>query len=75
MWVDDALKQNKINKEEKWTKSLAVGGLNFTEGFVESRGMKGQNRVIKLVGDACVVKEPAVSYSTLFEFKKATLSG
>ena len=55
IWVDDALKQDKVYKEEKWTKSLAVGGLGFTERFVESLGMEGQNRVIQLVDDACVV--------------------
>jgi hypothetical protein len=37
------------------TKSLAVGGLGFTERFVESLGMEGRNRVIQLVDDACVV--------------------
>ena len=46
-------------------KSLAVDGLEFTESFVESLGMKGQNRVIKLIDDACVVKEPNVTYNTL----------
>jgi len=73
MWVDDALKRDKIYKEEKWTKSLAVGGLKFTEGFIESLGMKGQKRVIQLVDDGCVVKEPDASYGTPFDVKKATL--
>ena len=73
MWVDDALKRDKIYKEEKWAKSLAVGGLEFTEGFVESLGMKGQKRVIQLVDDGCVVKEPDASYGTPFDVKKATL--
>ena len=75
MWVDDALKQDKVYKEEKWTKSLAVGGLDFTEKFVESLGIKGQSRVIQLVDDSCVVKEPSVSYSSLFDVKKASLRG
>jgi len=75
MWVGDALKQDKVYKEEKWTKSLAVGGLDFTEAFIGSLGMKGQNRVIQLVDDAYVVKEPSAAYSLLFDTKKATLSG
>ncbi len=73
-WVEDAIKGNKVFKEEKWTKSLAVGGLEFTEDFVGSLGMKGQNRVIKLVDDACIVKEPSVAYSPLFGAKKGSLS-
>lgn len=74
MWVDDVLKQDKVYKEEKWTKSLAVGGLEFTEQFVESLGMKGQNRVVKLVDDTCVVNEPSGTYNTLFDVKKTSLS-
>ncbi len=75
MWVSDALRQDKVYKEEKWTKSLAVGRLDFTEAFIESLGMKGQNRVIQLVDDACVVKEPSIAYSMLFDTKKVSLSG
>jgi REP-associated tyrosine transposase len=74
IWVDDALKGNKIYKEEKWTKSLAVGGLEFNEGIVESLGMKGQKREIKLVDDACVVKEPSAAYSSLFDTENTSLS-
>ena len=31
------------------------------------------NRVIQLVDDGCVVKEPDASYGTHFDVKKATL--
>ncbi len=74
-WVNKTLKQDKVYKEEKWTKSLVVGGLDFTEAFIESLAMKGQNRVIQLVDDACVVKESSASYSLLFDTKKVSLSG
>jgi len=37
--------------------------------------MKGQNRVIQLVDDACVVKETSAGYGLLFGAKKASLSG
>ena len=75
MWINNALKQDKVYKDEKWTKNLAVGGYDFTKAFIGSLGMKGQNRVIQLVDDTCVVKEPSVAYSMLFDAKKTGLSG
>jgi putative transposase len=46
MWINNALKQDKVYKDEKWIKNLAIGGFDFTEVFIGSLGMKGQNRVI-----------------------------
>ena len=67
MWIEDSLNQGTTIREEKWTKSLAVGGLAFTEGFVNSLGLKGQNRTIKLIDDTCVVNEQAITYNALFD--------
>jgi len=33
-----------------------------------------QNRVIQLVDDTCIVKEPLAAYSTLFDTEKTSLS-
>ena len=74
MWIEDSLNQGTTIREEKWTKSLAVGGLAFTEGFVDSLGLQGQNRTIKLIDDTCVVNEPASTYNAFFDAKKASLS-
>lgn len=74
MWIEDSLCKGMTIREEKWTKSLAVGGFAFTEGFVDSLGLKGQNRKFKLIGDTCVVNEPAATYNAFFDGKKASLS-
>jgi len=62
-WIETALKENKLQKNEKWSKSLAVGGLQFTESFVASLGLKGQQRKLKIQDDSCIVKEPKIAYS------------
>jgi len=61
-WVDTALKESNLQKNKKWTKSLAVGGLQFTESFVASLGLKGQQRKLKIQDDSCIVKEPKIAY-------------
>jgi len=66
MWVDEALLQDKNNREAKWTESLAVGRFEFAENFVDSMGLKGLNRSIHLAEDGCIVKEPSKAYNVIF---------
>jgi|GEM_PF-2590377 len=74
MWVDEALLQDKNNRETKWTESLAVGRFEFAENFVDSMGLKGLNRSIHLAEDGCIVKEPSKAYNVIFLYKNRCLS-
>lgn len=63
-WVEEALAINQNQREEKWSTSLAVGSLEYTEGYVDQMGSKASYRKVKLLDDCCVVKEPKLPYDT-----------
>ena len=62
-WVKDALLQNQLSGDDKLTKSLAVGSQQFVEYYLDSVGIRGNNRQIKAVDDYYVFNEPTLAYS------------
>lgn len=65
-WVEEALKGEKLKREDYWTDGLAVGHPSFLEEIKSNLGIKGQYRDIEKQQDVHVLREPTLSYSTHF---------
>ena len=46
-WLADYLKNPSMERESRWTESLAVGSDAFVEGFKSKMGLRGRYRTIK----------------------------
>ena len=67
-WVDDYLENGKNIKDEKWTRSIAVG----SKGFVKVKSILGVlalGRKTIEAGESYQLQEPAVTYSVHFGVK------
>lgn len=43
-WIEDALRSNTLKREEKWTKSIAVGSKSYVESVKNALGMRSRYR-------------------------------
>ncbi len=73
-WIERAIQNNVLNREIKWTESLAVGGSGFIERFQQKLGVQASGRKIGEIGDAFVLHEPELAYQAHFEAEKGCLS-
>jgi len=62
-WINKALTANKIQRDEKWTTSLAIGSHLFAENYLDDAGGKASYRQMKVLDECTVVKEPTLAYS------------
>ena len=62
-WIDEALAESALEREAKWSQSIAVGSEAFVNHIVDTLSPKVGERETVSVGDSFVVREPAVSYS------------
>lgn len=65
-WVEEALKGEKLQREEYWTDGLAVGHPSFLEEIKSNLGIKGRYRDIEKQQDVHVLREPTLSYPAHF---------
>jgi len=63
-WINEALLNNKLERDEKWTSSLAVGGYAFAESYKSEAGGKASYRKMRVLGDCTVINEPESAYSS-----------
>lgn len=73
-WVDDALKRNNVQRQEIWSKGIAVGSRNFVESVLEQLGKKGKGRSAQQKENLYQIKELAGAYVAHFATKKSLLS-
>jgi len=73
-WIDEALAANTLEREVKWSQSIAVGSEAFVDQVSDSLCPKIGARPTATVGDSFVVREPSVSYSAHFDSKMGPLS-
>ncbi|MFC1765285.1 transposase [Planctomycetota bacterium] len=72
-WIDEALDANALERQAKWSKSIAVGSEDFVNQVVDTLSPRVGERETAVVGDSFVVREPAVSYSAHFDSKTVSL--
>lgn len=61
-WVESALSNEQLSREDKWTESLAVGSQQFAERYMNALGLKANYRHVSLIDNCHVVKEPLIHY-------------
>ena len=62
-WVDDYLENGKNIKDEKWTRSIAVGSKGFVDKVKPILGALALGRKSIGAGEPYQLREPAVAYS------------
>ena len=72
-WIDEALADNALEREAKWSRSIAVGSEAFVNQVSDSLCPKIGKRQASADGDSFVVREPSVSYSGHFDSKMGLL--
>jgi putative transposase len=73
-WIDEALRENDLEREAKWSQSLAVGSEAFVNEFADAVNPEIRKRRTNVVGESFVVREPSVAYSAHFDSKMDRLS-
>lgn len=59
-WIDQAIKEQQLQRMAEWTEAVAVGDMSFTEQIKQELGINAQGRHIAKVGDACELREPEI---------------
>ncbi len=72
-WIKDYLENGKNIKDEKWTRSIAVGSKGFIDRVKSILGAMAVGRKSMEVGESYQLREPAVPYSAYFVGKKGDI--
>jgi putative transposase len=64
-WVEDALRQNILERDSSWSESLAVGDEGFVDEVKAGLGFKGRNRAVTKSGQSFVLRENEADYGIL----------
>jgi len=65
-WIDQAIKDQKLQRVPEWTEAIAVGEIRFTEQIKLELGMNAQGHRTSKIGVACELREPEVPYTPHF---------
>lgn len=63
IWVEDAIKQNGLLRDCKWTESMAVGSETFVLMTKEKLGIRAKGRAVIGESESRVLREPPTSYT------------
>ena len=56
-WIEEAVSCKKRQRDEIWTKSVAVGSEQFALKVQDRLGIRGRRREVTAIGDAFVLRE------------------
>ncbi len=70
MWVDEELATDRKQREEKWTKSIAVGSKEFVNRVQNNLGGRANGRNIQGDEVGYQLREPSETYIALSEDEK-----
>jgi len=72
-WVENYLGNGKNIRDEKWTKSIAVGSRGFVDRVKSILGALALGRKRIETGEAYQLREPSIPYSAHFGVKKGNI--
>ena len=72
-WVEDYLGNGNNIRDEKWTRSIAVGSRGFVDKVKSMLGALALGRKRTEAGESYQLREPAVPYNVHFEVKKSDI--
>ena len=73
-WVEDALKENRLVREAKWSEAIAVGNERYVEKTQRSLGLRAKARSCQSTVDGFQLKEEVGEYSVHFGVKNVQLT-
>jgi putative transposase len=73
-WIETTLGQGKLEREGRWTESVAVGSRGYVEQIRRGLGSRGRYRLIEQVADSHILRETAGDYVYDSRCKMAGLS-
>ncbi len=68
-WVEEYLGDGNNRRDQKWTKSIAVGSKGFVESIKKLLGAIGRGRKVREAEEAYQLREPSVLYGSHFGVK------
>ena len=71
-WINEYLDKGN-GRDNKWTKSIAVGSKEFVDDVKRELGGHAKGRKAKETGESYQLSEPSATYSSHFEVKKADI--
>ena len=72
-WVEDYLGNGNNIRDEKWTRSIAVGSRGFVDKVKSMLGALALGRKSIEAGESYQLREPSVPYNDHFEVKKSDI--
>jgi putative transposase len=72
-WVEDYLENGKGIRDEKWTRSIAVGSRGFVDGVKSILGALALGRKNIETGESYQLREHSIPYSSHFGVKKGDI--
>jgi len=72
-WVDDFLGNGSNIRDDKWTKSIAVGSRSFVERVISLMGVLAIGRKSIEAGESYQLREPAIPYEAHFGTQKCDI--
>ena len=73
-WVNDFLENGENIRDDKWTKSIAVGNKSFVEKVNSLMGVLAIGRKGIEGGESYQLREPAIAYGAHFGVKKSDMA-
>ena len=74
-WVESSLKKQTNGRDEKWTRSLAVGSSHFIDSIKNKMGNKAKYRSRIEAGSAFQLRESTIPYSVRLGGKNSDIAG
>ena len=65
-WIEHAPRKRQLQRDERWSESIAVGSRVFIEGVRIELGSCGRHRSIDAVDDSTLLREPGGPYTPIF---------
>jgi len=69
-WMNDYLRDGKNVRDEKWTRSIAVGSRGFVDKVKSILGALAKGRKCVEAGESYRLREPSIPYGEYFGVKK-----
>jgi putative transposase len=73
-WVEQALSENALAKDARWSESVAVGSERFTEEVKRELGLRAKHRQVVPEEGGHSLREPLPPYGDDFDLENAPLS-
>lgn len=73
-WIEEALIRGNLQRDDKWTESIAVGSDSFVQATKDKLGIKAKGRDVHERDGSYELRESAATYKPLLGHEKVALS-